>query len=444
LAGKEEVDRAVKAARAAWPEWRGWAPDRRRDVLYRLGTLIRDQIEQLSPVVTLENGTPSAFAPGIGYLAYEYFLYYAGWTEKIDGSVPSVYPGTALDYTVHEPYGVIGVIMPWNGPLGTVGMKVAPALAAGNCVVLKAPELAPFSSLRFAELALEAGLPPGVVNVFPGNAEAGQALVSHPGIDKISFTGGTETGKEVMRTAADNLTPVVLELGGKSATILFADADLDAAVPAAVMFGLGFLSGQVCMLGTRLLVEDSVYEDVLAAVGAVAESLVVGDPLDPTTQMGPVISERHCQRIVGMIERAASSGAGSLVTGGERLGGTLADGYYLPPTVFGAVDPTSEIAQEEVFGPVLSVIPFSGETEAVRIANSTRYGLAGYVWTGSAKRAHRMASQLEAGAIGLNGHPLVNPNTPFGGYRSSGFGREGGRWGLQEFLRTKNVQMPLD
>jgi acyl-CoA reductase-like NAD-dependent aldehyde dehydrogenase len=321
-------------------------------------------------------------------------------------------------------------------------MKVAPALAAGNCVVLKPSELAPFTPQVFGEICLDAGLPPGVVNVVTGGPEAGEALVSHPDVGKISFTGGGATARRVMESAARMLTPVVLELGGKSANIVFPDADLDAAATMACQTGVLNLAGQVCSLPTRLLVHDSVFDDVLARVAERAKATKVGMPFEAGTQMGPVITEASCTRILGVIERAVSDGA-RLLTGGARLGGDLADGFFIAPTVFGDVDPASGLAQAEVFGPVLSAIRFRDEDEAVAIANGTPYGLAGYVWTADLKRAHRVASGLEAGWIGVNGFPPMPPNVPFGGFKQSGFGREGGLAGVLEFVRTKNVYVDL-
>jgi aldehyde dehydrogenase (NAD+) len=444
VAADKEIDAAVEAARTALPGWRALPPNERRDLLFRLGTLIKENATELATLNTLENSVPSAFATFLsGFHTPENFFYYGGWAEKIEGSVIPVYPERALDYTLLEPYGVVAVLVPWNGPLGSIGMKAAPALAAGNTIVIKPPDIAPFTALRFGELCLEAGIPPGVVNVVPGGGQAGAALVKHPGVDKITFTGGPETARAVLAGAAENLTPVVLELGGKSANILFEDANLDVAVPSAVMHGVAALSGQGCLLPTRLLVHQSIYSDVVKTVGELTENLAVGDPFAPETVMGPVVSSGHCERIMGIIERAKQSQAGQLLTGGERLGGPLADGFFIAPTVFTDVDPTSELAQQEVFGPVLSVFPFGTEEEAIALANSTRYGLAGYLWTNDVQRAHRVGAQLEAGSIGLNSIPMAPVNAPFGGYKTSGYGREGGRAGLDEFLRIKNVHLPL-
>jgi aldehyde dehydrogenase (NAD+) len=322
-------------------------------------------------------------------------------------------------------------------------MKLAPALAAGNCVVLKPPELSPYTCIRLGALALEAGVPPGVLNVVTGGAEAGDALVRHPRVAKVSFTGGVDVGRIVARTAGEELKPVVLELGGKSASLVFDDADLDLAVPLTVSLLLS-MAGQGCALPTRLLVQRGVYDDVVARAEAVARHCVVGDPLDPATAMGPIISQRHCDRIMGLIADADASGRARLVTGGRRLDGDLADGFFIEPTLFADVDNRSAIAQEEIFGPVLAITPFDDEAEAVALANDSRYGLAAYVSTRDLARAHRVAARLHAGFVSVNTRPLVSPPTPFGGIGQSGYGREGGLEGLREFIATKNVCVGLE
>lgn len=441
LAGAPEVDAAVAAANAAFPAWRAWAPNARREVLFAVARALEEHDVELAVIRSLETGAPLKRKRGLS-LAAEYFRYYAGWVDKLEGQTIPAYPGPALDYTLVEPYGTVAVIIPWNGPVVSAGMKVAPALAAGNCVVLKPSELGPLAALRFGELCLEAGLPPGVVNIVPGGPEAGDTLVRHPGIAKISFTGGGATARKILAAAAEQLTPVVLELGGKSANIVFGDADLDAAVATAAI-GIATMSGQACVLPTRLLVEDTVYDEVQRRVVDTAGSFVVGGPFDEGVQMGPVITEAAADRILGAVARAAVAGDGSLLTGGDRLGGRLADGYFVAPTVFGDVDNASPLAQEELFGPVLSVIRFRTEEEAVALANDTRYGLGGFVFTNDLKRAHRVAAGLDAGSIGINAFTPMPPNAPFGGVKQSGHGREGGLAGIQEFLRIKNVYAPL-
>ncbi|MDA4084292.1 aldehyde dehydrogenase [Mycolicibacterium hassiacum DSM 44199] len=442
LAGGEEVDAAVAAARAAFPAWRDLDLNRRRDILLELARRLVADSERLGAIATLEVGTPNLLAGSAPAMAADWFSYYAGWVGRSAGEVVPIPAGGALDYVLDEPLGVIGAIIPWNGPLISIGMKVAPALAAGNCVVLKPPENAPFSALRFAELAAEAGLPPGVLNVIPGGAEAGSALCSHPGIDKITFTGGGETARKVLASAAQALTPVVLELGGKSANIVFPDADLDAAATMAVSAGLMMLSGQGCMLPTRLLVHNDVYDEMVARVVAGAEALVVGDPWEPTTMMGPLATAAQLDRVTRAVETAVTQQAGKLLGGGDRPAG-LDAGYFYRPTVFGDVDPASDLAQKEIFGPVLAILRFGSEEEAVELANNTEYGLAAYIHTRDLRRAHVLASALDAGGVAVNGFPIVPSSAPFGGVKQSGFGREGGLWGLREFQRTKNVYIGL-
>jgi aldehyde dehydrogenase (NAD+) len=445
LAGPQTVDDAVVSARTAAQQWAVTSTSDRRSAMMRVADLIEADADSIGAIGTRENGTPASFASlACGTFPAEYFRYFAGWAEKISGSVVPISPQLALDYVVHEPYGVIGAIVPWNGPLGLIGMKLPAALAAGNAVVIKTSELAPFTPFRLGELCVEAGLPKGLVNVVTGDARAGEALVTHPGIDKISFTGGTATGSKVMAQAAKTIKPLSLELGGKSASIIFADADLDIAVATAVQAGIAMQSGQACMAPTRLLVEQSVYSDVVDEIVSLAEVLEVGDPQDPGTLMGPLITEAHCERVLAMIEKATSSGNGKLATGGHRLGGDLAAGYFVEPTVFSDVDPMSYIAQTEVFGPVLSIIPFDSEEQAIAIANNTPFGLAGYLYTQDLRRAHRVAGALQAGYIGVNAFPFLPPSAPFGGYKQSGFGRELGAEGVHEFMQTKNVYISLD
>ena len=442
LAGSDDVDAAVTAARNAFPAWRGLDLNRRRDILLEIARrLIADQ-ERLAAIATYEMGMPNLLAGQGAHIAADWFSYYAGWVGRSGGDVVPIPAGGALDYVLDEPLGVIGAIIPWNGPLVAMGMKVAPALAAGNCVVLKPPENAPFTALRVAEVAAEAGLPAGVLNIIPGDAQAGAALCAHPGIDKITFTGGGETARKVLTAAVHALTPVVLELGGKSANIVFPDADLDAAATMAVGAGLMMLSGQGCMLPTRLLVHHDVYDDVVSRVVAAAQHLKVGDPWEPTTTMGPLATAAQLERVSRAVESAVADKAGKLLGGGQRPVG-LGGGYYYLPTVFGDVEPASELAQKEIFGPVLSILRFGSDDEAVELANNTQYGLAAYVHTRDLRRAHVIAAALDAGGVAVNGFPIVPSSAPFGGTKQSGFGREGGIWGLREFQRTKNVYIGL-
>ncbi|WP_245685382.1 aldehyde dehydrogenase family protein [Streptomyces yerevanensis] len=443
LSGPQEVDDAVAAAKAAHPEWRAMSPDKRRRILQRVEELMLARVPELGRLTTLELGAPITMASALAHLCAGWFGYYAGWADKIEGSTippsPVMVPG--LDYTVPEPYGVVGIILTWNGPIMSVGMKIAPALAAGNCVVVKSPDLAPFTVARFAEIALEAGLPPGVLHILPGGPEAGEHLVRHPDVDMISFTGGIPTAKKILDSARHSLKPVLLELGGKTASVVFPDADLDEAVASTVRSCFN-LSGQGCNLTTRLLVHRDVYERVVQTAAGAATALGVGDPFAPTTALGPVIGAAARDRILGVIEQAADNSR--LVVGGHAvdpaaLAPDVRDGYFVEPTVLADVDPGSDVARHEVFGPVLSILPFGTEEEAVALANSTPYGLGAVLYTRDVSRVQRVVPQLQAGTVHVNGASGQPPGAPFGGYKHSGHGREGGKEGLFEFLQTKNV-----
>jgi aldehyde dehydrogenase (NAD+) len=441
IASVDEVDEAVSAARTALKTWRRWKPDARRDVLLRLSTLVREYRQEIGAISALESG--NIFSEFVGTNVADWIHYYAGWADKISGESFEPYPFDGIDFTVPVPVGVVGLIVTWNGPLGFCGMGGAPALAAGCCLVIKSPELAPFSPVTFGRLCLEAGIPPGVVNVVTGGPDVGDALVSHPGVDKISFTGGTATARKLQAACAATLKPMVMELGGKSANIIFADADVDAAVPMSSRFTNN--AGQGCSMPTRLLVERPVYDRVIDAVCARAEAVVAGDPFDPRVTMGPVISAGAVERILGVMSAARETNVGRVVTGGGRIGGDLADGFFIEPTIFADVDNRSPIAQEEIFGPVLCVMPFDDEDEAIALANDTAYGLAAYAHTSDMKRARRLIRDLEAGNVHINGTgpgPL-SPATPFGGIKQSGYGRQGSRLGIAEFLDTKNVYLNI-
>lgn len=441
MAGAAEVDQAVAAARRAVPLWAGMAPDRRRDIMLRFADLLIEHAEELGRLSVIDNSVVIRNARYGPYVAADAFRYNAGWSDKIGGDVISTWPTPALDYTLDEPYGVVAVIIPWNGPVYAMGMVLAPALAAGNAVIVKPPELAPYAVLRLGELFLEAGFPAGVVNIVPGGAEAGAALTAHPGIDKISFTGSGATAQRILTSAAKNMTPVHLELGGKSASLIFDDADLDA-FDALSLSGIVNNSGQGCINPTRLLVQAGIYDEVLERLAATARGITVGDPTSDDSVMGPVVDDRAAARIMGMIDRAHGEGA-RLISGGKRLGGAMANGYFIEPTVFADVAHKSELSQCEVFGPVLAVMRFDNEEEAIRLANDTEFGLAGYCWTQDLKRAHRVSKALVAGNIWVNGFTGIPTSAPFGGARQSGYGRLGGIHGIREYLRPKNVWIAL-
>ena len=437
------VDRAVVSAHTAQPEWARIQVDVRRRMLLRFADAIRADAENLGTLLALEMGAPVGDGISSAMKAADYFEYYAGWVDKIHGSVVPSYPGRGFDYTLSEPYGVIGAIVGWNGPIASTARKVAPALAAGNCVVLKSPELAPFALNRMFSLYQSCDFPPGVMNLVTGDGATGAALTTHPGINKISFTGSPRTARLIAANAQRHLTPLLLELGGKSANIVFEDADLEAAASMAAITGTVVNAGQGCLLPTRLLVHDKVHDAVVERVLARLDEVTIGDPLAPGTAMGPVINQAACERITDVIAAAEDRGEGRLVHGGQRLGGGLKDGYFIPPTVFVDVDNSSDVAQREIFGPVLSVIRFGSDEEAVALANDTPYGLAAYLHTRDLSRAHNTAAALNAGYISVNGFNPMPPTAPFGGIGESGYGRESGQAGLEEFLRLKNVFIQL-
>jgi aldehyde dehydrogenase (NAD+) len=435
-----DIDAAVAAARRALPVWRDMRPYERRRRMDRLCDLVEQNMERFRAISTLENAIPSLnFVRGMADRCTGWLRYYAGWTDKLEGLVTGLNPGENFEYTIPEPYGVIGHIITWNAPLLSLCMKVPPSLAAGNTVVIKPAEFTPYTAQLFAELCLEAGIPEGVVNVVPGAVAAGEALARHSGVDKISFTGGPVAAKAIMRSAADSLKPVIFELGGKSANIVFPDIDLQDTAIYCAAFGLSN-SGQGCALPTRLIVHEDIYDAFLDIVAATADNLPTGDPLNEATIIGPMVNAPAIERVMAMVERAKDAKAGRLVVGGGRLCGSLAAGNFVAPTVFAEVDPKSEISQKEIFGPVLAVMRFKTEQEAVELANATEYGLSAYVQTNDLNRANRLIRRLEAGTVYVNRATPANLGaSPFGGIGLSGFGREGGRAGLEEFIRIKGV-----
>jgi len=384
-----------------------------------------------------------ASAAGVSQAA-EWFSYYAGYADKIEGTAPQVAKaGAVLDYTQQVPYGVVGAIIPWNGPVMALALKVAPALAAGNGIVLKPSELAPFFLPVLRGAGRRRRTSAGLVNVVPGGADVGEFLCRHPGVGILTFTGGGRAAQAVSEAAAARHVPTVLELGGKSASLVFADADLRKAAKLGALLGVAQNSGQGCFLPTRLLVEASAYDQVVDGVVAATRKFRVGGPFEPDVIMGPIVNEASCSRILGVIGRAVEEGHGRLVAGGGRVGGDYAGGYFVEPTVFADVDPASPLARDEIFGPVLAISPFDSESQAVGMANNSRFGLAGYVWTEDLRRAHRVAEALEAGYVSVNSMAALPPAAPFGGWKESGHGVEGGRAGLAEFLRVKNVHVQL-
>ena len=445
-ASQDDVDEAVAAARAAFEGGWGRSTGRERArLLFRFADLIEEHAPLIAEVMTLDNGSPlTSSLQVVRLLAAELFRYYGGWATKIAGEAfdPSVGGRTHLDFltaTLREPVGVVGAVVQWNAPPGMLALKLAPALAAGCTVVLKTAELAPLVGELFAELWLEAGGPPGTFNLLHGfGEETGAALAAHPGIDKITFTGSTAVGKRIVTAATGNLKRVTLELGGKSPVIVFPDADLDAFIPAASM-ACFLSSGQACMAGTRLFVHDDVYEAVAEGVARHADGLVVGDGMAEDTVLGPLISARQKARVVAYIASAEQEGA-------RRMTGDAAaptPGHFLRPVVFADVTPAMRIAREEIFGPVLSVLRFDDEDALLDAVNGTDYALSSSVWTQDISRAMRVARRIDAGQVGINVHAAVSPETPFGGNRQSGWGREFGREGLEPYLKTKAVTINI-
>jgi acyl-CoA reductase-like NAD-dependent aldehyde dehydrogenase len=433
----DDVERAVAAAEAGFEAWSKLTAYKRSRLLYELARALEARFEEFAALECRNQGKPIRHVRGFDIPnAVETLDYYAGMATKIQGA--TVDTGPAMhNYIRREPYGVVGQIVPWNYPIMMAAWKIAPALAAGNAVVIKPAPYTPLTLLKFAELACDVGLPKGVLNVVTGMGPVvGRAITRHPRIGKIAFTGSTMTGRDVVANANETHKPVILELGGKSASIFFDDVDLDGALKRAVL-GIFHNAGQMCIAGSRLLVHEKIYDDVVARMSAYVRTMKIGDPLDEKTQLGPVVAARQLERILGFIERGKGAG-GKLVCGGGRPKG-LARGYYVEPTIFTDVDPQSELAQEEIFGPVVCVFKFKDEAEAVTLANGTKYGLAAGVHTNDISRAHRVAAAIKAGTVWINTYAYLTPMAPYGGYKESGYGRELGIQGVENYTQVKTV-----
>ena len=437
-----DVDSAVSAARRAVDDrrWSGLRPGKRSDVLNKIADLIRKNSNELAQLEALDSGKPLQLASGEMWAAAEAFKYFAGWPSKVYGETNPTEDDMFV-YTLREPVGVCGGIIPWNFPLIMASWKIAPALAFGNAIVLKPAEQTPLTALRLAELCLEAGVPDGVVNVLSGFGEdAGAAIAHHTDIDKVTFTGSTEVGRKILHASEGNLKRVTLELGGKSPNIVFSDANLKHASMGS-MFGVFLNSGQVCTAGTRILVEKDVHDEFVDALVGATQTLKVGAALEEGTGMGPVVSKEQLERVTGYIDIGRSEGA-EVATGGETPT-DLGDGYFVQPTVFTGVRNDMRIAQEEIFGPVVAVIEVDDVDEAIRVANDTIYGLASAVWTKDISKAHKVARGIKAGTVWINTYGLYDPSVSFGGYKQSGFGRDLGLHSMEAFTETKSVWVSL-
>jgi phenylacetaldehyde dehydrogenase len=438
---KEDIDRAVKAARAAFESgpWSKISPSERGRLLWKLADLLEKHTEEFAQLESLDNGKPLKVARAADVpLAVDHFRYYAGWATKIEGNTISLglaKQGKFHAYTVREPVGVVGQIIPWNFPLLMAAWKLAPALCVGCTVILKPAEQTPLTALRLGELIMEAGFPEGVVNIVPGFGEtAGAALSAHPDVDKIAFTGSTEVGKLIIHAAAGNLKKVSLELGGKSPNIILDDADIDAAIPGAAS-AIFFNQGQTCCAGSRLFIDKKIFDKVVDGVAQNASKIRIGQGFDPEVDMGPLVSEEQFNKVCGYLESGKQEGA-KAVTGGSRSGNR---GYFVQPTVLINTTDTMKVVQEEIFGPVLTAIPFSDINEIAAKANNTEYGLAAGIWTRDIKKAHALASKLRAGTVWINCYNVFDAALPFGGYKQSGWGREMGHEVLKNYTEVKSV-----
>ena len=444
-AGAEDVDAAVRAARAQLEpgsEWQKMKPRDRAKIMWRLADMLSARAEEIGRIETIDNGKPIFESQFVDTpAAVECLYYFAGWSGKVTGETIPVQDG-AFTYTLREPIGVVGAITPWNFPLMLAVWKIAPALACGNTVISKPASNTSLSLLKFAEYARECGLPAGVLNVLPGGGSVvGNAMVDHPGIDAIAFTGSSEVGRGLMARAANTLKKVSLELGGKSPNIVLADADLDAASKGALN-AIFYGKGEVCAAGSRLLVEESVHDALMEKVIERANKMTAADPLHPKTRLGAIVSKDQMENVLRYIESGKSEGA-KLVAGGERTDIGTGKGYFVKPTIFDDVQPEMKIAREEIFGPVLATIRFKDAEDAIAKGNNTVYGLAAAVWTRDISKAHRIARALKAGTVWVNTYNLYDPALPFGGFKESGFGRDQGRDALEKYTQTKSVWVNL-
>ncbi|CAH0292713.1 MULTISPECIES: aldehyde dehydrogenase family protein [Peribacillus] len=441
-AGPEDVDKAVKAARKAFDDgpWKKMSASERSRLIYKLADLMEEHKEALAQLDTLDNGKPIGETTNADVpLAIDHFRYYAGWTTKIVGQTIPV-AGNYFNYTRHEAVGVVGQIIPWNFPLLMAAWKLGAALATGCTIVLKPAEQTPLSALYLGQLALEAGFPPGVLNVIPGFGEtAGSPLVDHPDVDKIAFTGSTSVGKMIMRQASGTVKKISLELGGKSPNIILPDADMSKAIPGALM-GIMFNQGQVCCAGSRLYIQKKSYDNVVADLVSHAKNIKQGAGLDPSTQIGPLVSSEQLERVGSYIEKGKSEGA-EVVTGGKYGQG---EGYFVTPTIFAGVEDEMTIAKEEIFGPVVAAMPFDDLDDVINRANNSEYGLAAGLWTQDVKKAHYVANELKAGTVWVNCYNAFDAASPFGGYKQSGIGREMGSYALENYTEVKSVWINLN
>ena len=443
-AGKDDVDAAVAAARAALNgPWGAMSARERGRLVSRLADRLLERVDEIARLETLHNGKPISESRNIEIpAAAECLEYFAGWADKVMGETIPV-KGNYLAYTLREPIGVVAAIVPWNFPLLLAAWKVAPALACGNTVVLKPASQTPLTALALGEIAVEVGLPPGVLNVITGpGSSVGQAIVEHPGVDKIAFTGDTATGKAIMKSAADTLKRITLELGGKSPNIVLPDADMEAAIRGATV-GIFYGKGEVCAAGSRLLVARSIKDEFMEKLAGRAKKMTAGDPMDPKTRFGALASKKQLETVLRYVETAKKEGA-ELVAGGARADIGTGKGYFVQPTVFDKVTPEMTIAREEIFGPVLATIEFADLDEAIARANDSQYGLAAAVWTRDIKKAHYVARKLQAGTVWVNTYNVYDTAAPFGGYKASGFGREMSAHALEHYTQVKTVWIDLN